>query len=207
MMKPTHEEQLARLRRRADRERRGRLQAEGILEQKFRELYVANRELGRLANEDSLTGIYNRRAFDELASALLERARIDNEQLCVAVFDLDAFKSLNDTAGHVAGDAALRRFAQILQSAVRIGDLVARIGGDEFVVLLRSVGSAAATPVLQRIIDAVQTDVTLHPMTVSAGLAMRSDRLFDLHALVRAADAAMYEAKRLGRNRLCAAAD
>ena len=121
--------------------------------------------------------------------------------------DLDHFKSLNDTLGHPAGDAALKHVARLLEAAVRDGDLVARIGGEEFAVWLPRTGLRAGMEVAERIRRSIaqrplQRSGSPYPLSASCGIASYPELVGDVMNLPAAADAALYRAKELGRNRV-----
>jgi diguanylate cyclase (GGDEF)-like protein/PAS domain S-box-containing protein len=154
------------------------------------------REEGALARTDALTGLPNRRAWDEALSAAIARASAGAQELALAVIDLDEFKLFNDRYGHTSGDAMLRQAAEAWQTTLRRTDVLARYGGEEFAVLLPGCEIGAATELLDRLRIA-----TPHPQTCSVGLAAwtTGDSSEDL---VARADAALYAAKRQGRDRL-----
>jgi diguanylate cyclase (GGDEF)-like protein len=154
--------------------------------------------LQELATTDVLTGLPNRRAWEERLPAELDRARRDLRPVSVAILDLDHFKRLNDARGHLAGDMLLRAAATTWRGLLRSVDLVARHGGEEFAVLLPSCGEAHAAIVIERLRRA-----TPDGQTCSAGVATW-DGIESAEALVARADAAMYEAKRRGRDRTVA---
>ena len=152
------------------------------------------------AATDPLTGLLNRRSFENHAQDLIRRG----VPFALAMGDLDHFKKLNDTHGHDAGDRALRAFSQTLRSSLRAEDLVCRYGGEEFVILLplRSANEAAAA--LDRVRRELLVSVsggTIAPFTVSFGVA-HSDQDPNLEELCRVADAALFRAKREGRDRV-----
>jgi len=157
------------------------------------------------ATRDALTGLANRRAFEaELASSVVGKRSTDASG--VMFLDLDGFKKINDEHGHKAGDEVLVETAQRLLHSVRDGDTVARLGGDEFTVLLRGVHNKdEAVIVAERILAAMRqpmrlsTGVDVHP-TPSLGIALASNVGTDPSALLKDADAAMYEAKRAGKD-------
>ncbi|MFF5078572.1 diguanylate cyclase domain-containing protein [Actinoplanes sp. NPDC000266] len=146
-------------------------------------------QAARAADLDALTGIANRRAFDEAVR------RTQDGDVAVLVIDTDKFKQINDTAGHEAGDAALRAIATALTANVRDEDLVARLGGDEFAVLLPGLDTGTAYEMGRRMVDAVRA-LPDCPATLSIGVA--GGPAVDLVQIVRRADAAMYRAKRRG---------
>ena len=167
-------------------------------------------ELHRAAATDALTGLANRRAFD----AELDRriASVPDGAIAghVAVFDLDHFKRVNDTHGHAAGDSVLRSFARIARASVREGDMVARLGGEEFGVLLAGSGREQARLVCDRIRTALAASVlrigdTAIVVTASAGVAAITGGSSSAAGL-DAADMALYRAKAGGRDRLGLAA-
>ncbi len=158
------------------------------------------------AFHDPLTGLPNRALFLDRLHHALARRREAHQEVAVLFLDLDRFKIVNDSLGHACGDDLLRLAAQRIQACVRPSDTVARLGGDEFTVLLDDVSHASvATAVAERIIDALASPFTIKGAEVftgtSIGIAMSSDQLRDPHALLQAADIAMYQAKSSGRSR------
>ena len=159
------------------------------------------------ALSDSLTGLPNRRAFHETASKLMSVGRRHKRAMSLVIFDLDRFKQINDTFGHVAGDETLIYFADVLRRNLREGDLVARVGGEEFIALLPETNAQDARQVAQRVVSELSS-VPLelagirHICTVSAGTACSQDGSQDLDVLMAAADRALYAAKQGGRNRV-----
>ena len=158
--------------------------------------------LRREALTDALTGLANRRAFDERLAAELSRAKRHGEPVALGLIDLDGFKALNDRHGHPEGDRALKRVAEILRASVRAEDTAARLAGDEFAVILPATAAREAQPVIGRIAGAVAGDPLLAEFgtTVSAGVAEARDE--DAGALYSAADAALYASKRAGGARV-----
>ena len=198
-----------------ERERLGQeIQAANtMLEDKVRqrttELEDANRQLATLSTTDSLTGLANRRKFDEVWHTEWQRCARQQAPLAVIMLDVDFFKRYNDHYGHQAGDACLQQVASILANGVhRAGELVARYGGEEFVLVLPHTSAAEAHAGAERIRAAVQAAAIAHAdsplgpvVTVSLGLAAGLPHA-DTHPehLLRAADAALYQAKAQGRN-------
>ena len=157
-------------------------------------------EVERLATRDGLTGLANRRLFEESLEREIARAERRSSRLALVVLDVDNFKDVNDTRGHQAGDEVLREVGRALAENTKASDLPARYGGDEFVVLLPDCSGADCVRVAERLRAAVAEAVTT-PATVSAGCAAMPENALDGGRLVAAADAALYEAKRAGRNR------
>ena len=161
------------------------------------------------ANSDHLTGLLNRRAFQEGAAGLSARRARKREPISVLMFDLDRFKSINDRFGHAVGDEVLRVFAQTIRTSMRAGDIVARFGGEEFAVIVPA-NLDTAVRIAERIrasFQAAGVVIAGHTMraTVSIGVAEALAPLFDLNGLLARADAALYRAKNEGRNRVHAA--
>jgi diguanylate cyclase (GGDEF)-like protein/putative nucleotidyltransferase with HDIG domain len=155
------------------------------------------------ARTDPLTGLLNRRAFEELFELELERARRGGRNLSVLVGDLDGFKQVNDRLGHAAGDAALERLAADLEKWKRRIDAAARVGGEEFALLLPETDERGAFLVAERLRRAVLRTFSDDPLpiTISFGLASWPEHGDDPELLMRAADQALYAAKDLGRDR------
>ncbi len=166
---------------------------------------VRNRSLS-LAVTDSLTGLYNRRYLDSHLAVQFERHKDEGRSLAVAMIDIDHFKAINDTHGHAAGDEVLNEVANVLKSNIRASDLVARHGGEEFVVVMPNTDMSAAEVVSGRIRHEITNmAAALPPITVSIGLAATRDNDDTPQRLLKRADDALYEAKRSGRNRVIAA--
>ena len=165
------------------------------------DLRARNAELDHIARSDPLTGLANRRHLDEQLAIHAASAARHRYELSVAVVDVDRFKSVNDTYGHGAGDAALQEVARRLAAAARVEDVVGRWGGEEFIVILPHCGVEGAAVVAERIREAVSAapvrcdDGVLIPLTVSVGVTGGGD-----DRLIERADAALYAAKKAGRN-------
>jgi diguanylate cyclase (GGDEF)-like protein len=160
---------------------------------------LAERE--RLAAIDGLTGLANRREFDQVLAREVNRAERTREPLSLVVFDLDHFKLINDTRGHLGGDQVLRSVAEVLAGAVREMDLVARYGGEEFACILPRCDQHDAIRVVERITTMARQRPDLEGVTLSSGVATIPFNAADGLSLVAAADEALYESKRAGRNR------
>lgn len=189
------------------------LQANAELElrvqERTAELERANAALERLAHHDSLTGLLNRRGFDERMAAALSSARRRQAPLSLLIVDADHFKRVNDHHGHDVGDQVLQAISQTLRKRLREVDFVARIGGEEFVVVLPDTGSLGASHVAESLVAAMaHTEIPIvGTVTLSCGVAaMQIDTETPEDALKRA-DAALYRAKQSGRNRHCMAED
>lgn len=167
-------------------------------------LQASRQELEVQARLDSLTGLANRRQFDEQLALALGRSRRHGSAVALMYMDIDHFKQVNDRFGHAAGDEVLRAFGQRLNACVRSGDLVARLGGDEFVVLIEDLSTTAtAEAIARKLIKAmgegiVVEDLVLH-VTTSIGIAYSVNPAVS-KLLTGAADSALYQAKKSGRN-------
>ncbi|MCL4810659.1 MAG: diguanylate cyclase [Thermoanaerobaculia bacterium] len=180
------------------------------LQKALLDLAAKNEILEKLALTDPLTGLANRRAFEEALEAELARAGRHGRPASLLFLDLDHFKAVNDSHGHAAGDEILSGFAAVLRRGCRRGDLAARIGGEEFAVLLPMTGRVPATLVAERIRRATEGhalgQTVSVPVTVSVGVASTEEgtEAFEVSRLLRRADAALYRAKAEGRNRVAA---
>lgn len=178
------------------------------LEQRNRELEEQRRTIEALANTDALTGALSRRHFLELAGRERARAAREGGGLAVLLLDIDHFKRANDTHGHAGGDAVLRAFHATCAAQLRAHDLLGRLGGEEFGVVLPAAGREVARQVAERLRAAVAAGPVALPggaavaITVSIGLAFTASAAEDIDSLLAAADAALYRAKREGRNRV-----
>ena len=163
------------------------------------------RTLESLALHDPLTGLANRRLLTERISAALNNARRNKSGMAVIYLDLDGFKLINDTCGHSAGDELLKVVAQRLESVVREEDTVARVGGDEFMIALWHVGSMDdVATVAAKLVKEVSQPYVINnqrlTVTTSAGVGVYPMHGEDADALMKSADSALYEAKRVGKN-------
>ncbi len=159
-------------------------------------LHRANRKLAALALQDPLTGLANLRRFHAGLTAVLNQAAPSS----LLIGDLDHFKRINDQYGHLQGDHVLVTVAATLSRSIRENDLVARIGGEEFAVLLPGADLAVATGIAERMRRAVESLAC--GVTISLGIALYPDHATDPTSLVKAADDATYRAKSLGRNQV-----
>lgn len=171
------------------------------------QLHTVLGHMRKIATHDNLTGLPNRHSFYEQLQHSLKIAEQNNTTFAVVFIDLDGFKPINDVLGHAAGDEVLRSVAYRLKQCVRHGDMVTRIGGDEFVIILSAIDAIALLSVVRKIIDIIAaphkvagTTVTL---TSSVGVATYPASGRTVDELVAHADAAMYRSKRAGRNCFC----
>ncbi|KTC28272.1 diguanylate cyclase [Pseudomonas sp. ICMP 19500] len=187
---------------------RRRTAAEEALRVAQQQLLDSNRQLALLAKKDALTGLANRRCFDETLAVEARRAQREGTSLALLMLDIDHFKRFNDAFGHVAGDACLQAVSTLLEACVRRpSDLVARYGGEEMAIIMPATDSTGAAVVAQRILSRLQQENITHPgspfgrVSVSIGIATGTgSRLEPVSGLVEAADAALYGAKAAGRN-------
>ena len=185
------------------------LAAREAMEEKVRlrtlELEAANRALDLQARTDALTGLLNRRGFESQMAFAMALARRSTRPLSVIAVDVDHFKRVNDTYGHEAGDEVLRRLARTLETRLRGSDVIARLGGEEFVALLPDTDLEGARAIAQTLVTAMaqQQDPVVGTITVSAGVASMRGADDTGAAILRRSDIALYEAKGQGRNRVC----
>ncbi|NIC06016.1 sensor domain-containing diguanylate cyclase [Billgrantia bachuensis] len=163
------------------------------------ELVAANEHLTHLATHDSLTDIYNRRYLLELAEQELRRASRYEQSLCLMMLDIDHFKEINDTEGHLSGDEALRRVARTILATVRECDLVGRYGGDEFIILMPQTTADGAREIAERL---RRTLTQASSLTISIGIASLEPTDHFVVDLIHRADNLLLQAKRNGRNRI-----
>lgn len=177
-----------------------------------REMQELRRRLAEMALSDALTGLPNRRHFEEVLRAELDRVRRYGGHCAVAMVDVDFFKHYNDSVGHMAGDIALRELALVMRRELRLNDVVARFGGEEFALIMINASGEEAAPIIERL----RIDVQEHPfrhrdiqpagrLTVSAGLAAFPEDGTTYEALLKSADDALYRAKHAGRNQVALA--
>jgi diguanylate cyclase (GGDEF)-like protein len=165
-------------------------------------------ELATMVMSDALTGCLNRRGFEQSLHQAVHAAARRGDDVALLAVDIDHFKAINDSAGHLAGDAVLRELAEVLLRTSRGGDLVARVGGEEFVLLLPGADTETAGVVAERIMDTVRNHgfrTARGRLTVSISIGIGCEQVSDPHiagALRARADEALYVAKRLGRDRV-----
>ena len=167
------------------------------------------RRLKELATTDSLTGLNNRQHCMDLAGALFNTAKRYDSDLAVSIFDIDHFKTVNDTRGHDAGDMVLKNLSRTAQDNFRSADVLGRIGGEEFVVIMPATGYQKAVQTMERFRYAVESNSITYGntplyITVSCGVALITSDDSTLESLIKKADLALYNAKRSGRNKVVA---
>ncbi len=177
------------------------------LKSAFEELEKKKSELEQLAYYDPLTGLPNRRFFFDHASLILESSKRYGNPLSLLIIDIDHFKKINDTYGHEAGDLVLKSFADILRKNIRQSDLPARLGGEEFVLLMPNTNLQQGKVVAERIRVGFQNSLIVYEereikATLSGGLASFNASVESIDDLIRMADEALYKAKESGRNRI-----
>jgi diguanylate cyclase (GGDEF)-like protein len=168
---------------------------------------LAEEKLRTLSITDELTGAYNRRHFIDLARQVHARAQRYDEIFSIAILDIDDFKGINDTYGHLVGDQALIQVARICRENIRLPDIFARYGGDEFVFLFSATGKEKAHTCLERILEDISNNPIQHDgrkmrIQVCIGLAEYSNKEFLIDDLLREADMALYQAKHTGKNKV-----
>ncbi|MGE4267913.1 MAG: diguanylate cyclase [Deferribacterales bacterium] len=174
------------------------------------QLKNANKVLKMLATTDPLTGLYNRRYFEDKGAQLIAKSRKDGSELAAAMFDIDFFKKINDRYGHSVGDKVLVMVAATVAKHLRKDDIFARIGGEEFVILLPNASLKDAVDISERIRRSIEFAVTEHhgeriSCTVSIGVTGVGEGITNLDGLLRKADDRLYAAKGSGRNRVISA--
>ncbi len=162
-------------------------------------------ELARKANHDALTGLLNRRGLELITDRLFAATRRTQQPLAALMMDLDHFKRINDGYGHAAGDGVLVAFAKLVAAHLREGDIFARMGGEEFIALLPGCDLATAAGVAERIRCELARNSAPPRATVSIGVASDADGRVEVTDLIRHADAALYQAKMDGRDRIAIA--
>jgi two-component system cell cycle response regulator len=176
----------------------------------YRELAQYSRQQQELALHDPLTGLPNRRLLEDRIATTLQHAARHQHKAAVMYLDLDGFKAINDTYGHACGDEILKLVAGRLVGSSRKEDTVARVGGDEFVIVLGEVSSLAdaqepASKLIEVVSEPYQVGALTLQLSTSIGIALYPDHADDVEKLIQMADHALYDAKRGGKNRHCAA--
>ena len=183
--------------------RRLNAELEDIVQARTLELVEKNRELEELSVTDKLTGLANRRKLDQVLEEEFIRARRYDVEFSVAIMDIDHFKDVNDHHGHAAGDLVLEAMARILRQQTRDADVLARWGGEEFVILCRHAGLARCLATAGKVREAIAAHVFSGVGQVTASFGVAACRKDDsVASLMARADAALYRAKAGGRNRV-----
>lgn len=169
-----------------------------------KKLEIALKELAAI---DPLTGLYNRREYEMLFQREMDRAKRINKPLSVCLIDIDHFKRVNDTHGHTAGDEVLRKTADIFRKNLRLVDIIGRLGGEEFIVLLPEANIDKAVEVSNRLLEAIaftpiETGTTTIRITATIGITALLPNDKGIDSIIQRADAALYRGKESGRNRL-----
>ncbi|HHJ34193.1 MAG TPA: GGDEF domain-containing protein [Gammaproteobacteria bacterium] len=179
------------------------------LAEQFRRAQEEKVEAQQLARIDMLTSLNNRRAFNEVSFPLWHTAIRHEHETCIILLDLDEFKVINDTYGHATGDEVLKEISGVLNTMTREGDVLARWGGEEFIIMLPQTSLYHATQIAERIrvtISDLHIKTKLHELkiTVSLGVAQKHSDIHELDDLIKLADKGLYQAKQSGRNTVCA---
>lgn len=177
----------------------------------YKELAQYSKQQQELALHDPLTGLPNRRLLEDRIATVLQHAMRQHSKAAVMYLDLDGFKGINDTYGHAYGDEILKLVARRLTGCSRKEDTVARVGGDEFVIVLGDVSTLRdAQEPASKLIEAVSEPYLINGVTLklstSIGISLFPDDATTVESLIAVADSALYQAKRSGKNRCCAAA-
>ncbi len=175
-------------------------------EARIHNLELQLEQMSELVREDQLTGSLNRRGLDDVLEREIARADRRASPLCIAMLDLDDFKKINDKYGHMAGDEALIHLVRVIKDTLRTMDVIARFGGEEFLIVLPDTPLEEAILTITRLQRELTKQIFMHNhtrllMTFSAGVALRKERE-DQAAMIKRADIALYEAKKAGKNRV-----
>jgi diguanylate cyclase (GGDEF)-like protein len=177
------------------------------VKERTKELSLLNEKLHLQASTDSLTGLMNRRAFMDEANSKFDLAKRHQRPLSFLMLDVDHFKQVNDTYGHQVGDLVLIQLGQLIRKSLRGTDIVGRIGGEEFAVVLPETGIEQTVELTERLLNTVRdTKIdaeTPFNITVSIGVATVPPLASDIESVMKEADDALYKAKSEGRNRCC----
>ena len=182
-----------------------RKQMESDLKEANEAYQTLHNTLREQATRDSLTGLYNRRYLNENIEREFARAKRDNYPICVMIMDIDLFKQINDTHGHILGDEALKVLGALITANIRAGDIAFRYGGDEFIVVMPGAELEAATQRMEMLrqtfsATTIHNDKTEIKATISIGISMFPEHGTNDSEILRSADAALYQAKQAGRN-------
>lgn len=165
-------------------------------------------QLLTLAHTDALTGIWNRRFFEQSVKSILENTSSATKECALLVLDIDYFKSINDSYGHAVGDEVLQKVVEVIKHSLREGDILGRVGGEEFAFLLIDVEHSQALQIAERVRKNIENnkfilgDATQISLSVSIGLTIKKTKNENLLAMMVRSDKALYQAKNSGRNRI-----
>jgi diguanylate cyclase (GGDEF)-like protein len=184
------------------------LNLEQLIQERTKELEYAKEKLTDIANKDPLTELYNRRYFNEISDMLINISNTHKRAFCILMIDIDRFKMINDTYGHIIGDHVLKELSTILLNLTRQNDVVVRYGGEEFIILLPNTKIDGASSIAQKIHSTIENlelliDNNILKFTVSIGVTQCDwSGNNNIDTLIHRADESLYEAKRSGRNRV-----
>jgi len=195
LTKPFTEDQLKQVLRRAVAYQKGEKEKQHLKDEAEQKEYYH-----QLSILDGLTGVYNYRFFNDMLSRELARAKRYPQEFSLLIIDVDGFKNYNDTKGHLEGDRLLRKIAQFFVGVVRSVDMVFRYGGEEFTMLLPQTPKGGAIAASKRIITLFRKEL---PITISMGIASFPEDAQSKQELIKNADHALYQAKFLGKDRIC----
>ena len=167
------------------------------------DLKLAEQDLERLSRVDSMTDTANRRHYEERLAASLSQSQRQKQAITLLYLDIDNFKSINDSYGHLVGDAVIKTFAQRLQSCVRTEDLVARLGGDEFAIMIENAEADSGEIIANKLLNIMQKPMVIDGITVRVSTSIGvtfSQNAISSNDLMKLADQALYAAKAAGRN-------
>ncbi|RMH55663.1 MAG: GGDEF domain-containing protein [Candidatus Hydrogenedentota bacterium] len=173
------------------------------MQRELERLRRQNTELKKILFSDPMTGVFNRFALENF---LVERFE-DTERALLIVLDIDHFKKINDTYGHSVGDQVLKRFGRLLRENIRIGDAAVRYGGEEFLVMAFGIGLGDGLRIAERIRTATESEKLPGEIAITVSIGVAAGRSPEWEAIFAMADGALYQAKRMGRNRIVAADD
>ena len=178
------------------------------LEEELAKKATLEKHLKHLASTDPMTELYNRRAFFDICSTEIRSAQYHKKPLTALIIDIDHFKNINDTYGHDVGDKVIIALAKLMNQTMRTSDYIARIGGEEFAVLMPQTDTISAYQIADRLREnvskeSINTGTECLQITVSIGLSHLDTEDEDIHMLMKRADTALYKAKETGRNQVC----
>lgn len=176
-------------------------------ENSINKLFILSQRLEDIAQKDHLTEVLNRRGLHQEIESVCKRYKDEKKSFSILICDIDHFKTINDTHGHEAGDVTLKNVANTLQKNIREDDILARWGGEEFLVLLPNTCKISASHVAEKIRTSVEKNTFIYQdktisITVSVGICEKNDEIYSIYDVIKKADENMYKAKQEGRNRV-----